>query len=120
MTGWPMMHGGMGLTMERTAISQGQVTFLVTNGGYLPHELVLLPLPNGQPAGRRAVGPDGRVDEAGSVAEASATCGPGEGTGILPGTFSWVTVKLPPGGYELVCNYPGHYLAGMYSGLTVN
>jgi uncharacterized cupredoxin-like copper-binding protein len=29
-------------------------------------------------------------------------------------------VTLPPGRYELVCNLPGHYAAGMYSQLSVD
>ncbi|WP_253033861.1 sulfocyanin-like copper-binding protein [Arthrobacter sp. H16F315] len=27
---------------------------------------------------------------------------------------------MPPGRYELVCNLPGHYAAGMYSQLKVS
>jgi uncharacterized cupredoxin-like copper-binding protein len=38
----------------------------------------------------------------------------------LPGASGWVTVTLPPGRYELVCNLPGHYAAGMYTQLTVD
>jgi uncharacterized cupredoxin-like copper-binding protein len=30
-----------------------------------------------------------------------------------------VTVTLAPGHYELVCNLPGHYTAGMYTQLDV-
>lgn len=31
----------------------------------------------------------------------------------------WVTVTLPPGRYELICNLPGHCAEGMYTQLTV-
>ena len=120
MMGGPMIHRGMWVKTEQASIGHGQVSFLVMNAGYLPHEFVILPLPEGQAPGRRAVGLDGRVHEAGLVAEASASCAEGEGTGILPRASSWVTVGLPPGRYELLCNYPGHYSAGMYSDLTVS
>jgi len=34
----------------------------------------------------------------------------GAGTGLGPGTIGWVTLELPPGNYELVCNFAaGHY-----------
>jgi len=30
-----------------------------------------------------------------------------------------MTLTLPPGEYELVCNIAGHYVSGMYGKLTV-
>ena len=39
--------------------------------------------------------------------------------GIAAGSAGWVTLDLAPGRYELVCNLPGHYAAGMYTLLTV-
>lgn len=59
------------------------------------------------------------IDEAGSLGEASDSCGEGTGQGILPGTSSWVSVTLQAGRYELVCNLPGHYATGMYTQITV-
>jgi uncharacterized cupredoxin-like copper-binding protein len=59
------------------------------------------------------------VDESNSLAEASRTCGAGAGDGINPGAIGWVTVNLPVGNYELICDRPGHYAAGMFSELTV-
>lgn len=41
------------------------------------------------------------------------------GEGILPSGSGWVTLDLQPGRYELLCNLPGHYRAGMYTELTV-
>jgi uncharacterized cupredoxin-like copper-binding protein len=92
----------------------------VANTGGLVHELVVLPLPAGQTVGSRAVGADGKVDETGSVAEASNICAAGAGDGINPGAISWASVNLKPGTYELICNLPGHYAAGMYTTLTVS
>ena len=77
----------------------------------------MLPLASGASVGTRAVGADNRVSEDGSLGEASNDCGAGTGEGIAPGHVSWVTITLKPGRYELLCNLPGHYAAGMYAEL---
>lgn len=75
--------------------------------------------------GQRPIGPDGNVDEAGSLGEATRTCGPDQGDeqtpnpGIAPGATGWTTINPPPGRYELICNVAGHYAAGMYAELDV-
>ena len=46
--------------------------------------------------------------------------GQGAGQGIRPGSSGWVTLTLAPGHYELVCNLPGHYAAGMHTELTAS
>jgi len=119
----PMMGGVAGgmmrLTATPTAVPAGQVSFVATNAGSVNHELVILSLPGNQIVGTRAIQGDGTVDETGSLGEASNSCGAGAGDGIAPGTSSSVTVTLAPGRYELVCNLPGHYAAGMYTQLTV-
>lgn len=56
----------------------------------------------------------------GSLGEASNSCGSGAGSGIRAGTSSWLTMTLKPGRYELVCNLPGHYTAGMHTELDVS
>jgi uncharacterized cupredoxin-like copper-binding protein len=127
--GGPMMGGaGMGggvrggmmrLTADATSVPHGTVSFVATNLGSINHELVILPLPGNQIVGTRPQGGDGKVDETTSLGEASNTCGSGTGDGIAPGASSWTTVTLSPGRYELVCNLPGHYAAGMYTQLTV-
>jgi uncharacterized cupredoxin-like copper-binding protein len=121
MMGRPNGNGGaMRMTADRSTVSHGTVSFLATNAGSISHELVLLPLPDDQIAGTRPIGADARIDEAGSLGEASNTCAEGSGQGILPGASGWLTATLPPGRYELVCNLPGHYAAGMYTQLTVS
>ncbi len=127
--GGPMMGGGvmggsvsggmMRLRTDTSTVAHGTVSFAATNVGSVNHELVVLPLPAGQIVGTRAIGDDGKIDEQGSVGEASNTCGAGTGDGIAPGSSGWVTLTLAPGRYELVCNLPGHYAAGMYAQLTV-
>ena len=115
-----MMGGGaMGLSADHATVPHGTVSFLVTNDGGIDHEMVVLPLAGSRTAGARSVGGDGKVDEAGSLGEASKTGGAGAGDGIAPGTSGWVTVTLAPGQYELVCNLPRHYRAGMYTQLNV-
>lgn len=97
----------------------GQVSFDVTNTGSRTHELVILPLADGQQAGGRTPGADGTVDETGSLGEASTSCGAGTGDGITAGSTGWVTLSLPAGRYELACNEANHYADGMWQELDV-
>jgi uncharacterized cupredoxin-like copper-binding protein len=126
----PGMHGarGMGgrrimmrgwLRADPAVVRAGRVTFVATNTGGLVHELVVLPLATGARAGERAVTSADEVDESGAVTEASADCAEGAGDGIRPGGAGWVTVRLAPGRYELVCNLRGHYRAGMRDEIVV-
>lgn len=119
MMGGPGRRGAMRLTADQATVPHGPVGFVFANAGRYAHELVILPLPGTQIAGSRPVGGDGKIDETGSLGEASATCAEGTGRGVLPRSVGWVSVDLPPGRYELVCNFPGHYAAGMYTQLTV-
>jgi uncharacterized cupredoxin-like copper-binding protein len=115
-----MMGGGrmMSVAASPSEVAAGDVSFDVWNAGMMTHELVVLPLTQGE-VGGRAVGPDGRVSEDGSLGEASRSCGEGAGDGIAPGATGWVTLELAPGRYELICNVPGHYAAGMFTELDV-
>ena len=121
-----MMGGGtaplgarMTLSATPATVTSGQITFVAENLGWRTHELVVLPLAGGAAAGQRVPGADGKVDESGSLGEASKSCGAGAGEGISADTVSWFTVKLPPGHYELLCNMANHYADGMYQELTV-
>lgn len=119
-SGGSMMGGMMRLSLDRSTVAAGQVTFLAVNAGNINHELVVLALPVDQIVGTRPIGADGKIDETGSLGEASNSCAAGSGDGIAPGASSWVTVTLPAGRYEVVCNLAGHYAAGMYAQLTVS
>ncbi|MEV0690091.1 sulfocyanin-like copper-binding protein [Streptomyces sp. NPDC050388] len=113
---------GMGMMWLRAApstVPAGTVSLRVVNAGAPTHEVVVLPLRAGQTVGERPVGSDGKVSEAGSLGEASRSCGGGAGDGITSGTAGWTTLPLRPGRYELVCNMPGHYAAGMYDEFDV-
>lgn len=125
--GMTSMMGGvapMGARMMLRAlparVAAGQVTFVAANRGWRTHELVVLPLSPGAAAGHRVVGANGRVSEAGSLGEASKSCGRGTGEGIRSGAVGWTTIDLRPGRYELVCNLRNHYANGMHQELDVS
>ena len=109
----------MMLRAAPVSVPAGQVSFEVANMGWRTHEMVVLPLPVGESAGQRTADAGGRVDETGSLGEASASCAEGEGEGITSRSIGWVTLTLPPGSYELVCNLKNHYANGMYEAFTV-
>jgi uncharacterized cupredoxin-like copper-binding protein len=127
MMGGPMMGGSgrapwtamMQVRVTPSTAPAGVVSLRVSNTGQMTHELVVLPLPDGQAVGDRAVKSDGRVEEADSLGEVSRTCGAGSGDGLAPGETGWTTLRAPVGRYELVCNLPGHYAAGMSALLTL-
>lgn len=120
--GGMMMGGGnlmmVSVTASPNSVPSGAVTFIATNTGALNHELLVLPA-SADGMGTRAVGSDGKIDEAGSLGEASNACGSGRGDGLGAGTTGWVTLTLAPGRYELVCNEANHYANGMWTELDV-
>ena len=115
-----MMGPRMSLSADPSTIASGKVNIVVSNFGMRTHEVVVLPLADGQVAGQRVVGTDGKVDETGSLGEVSNNCASGAGEGILSGSHGWTTLTLAPGRYELVCNLPNHYAAGMYQEIVVS
>jgi uncharacterized cupredoxin-like copper-binding protein len=119
MTGTPQWGAHMMLRTDVDSVPEGEISVVAANRGWRTHELVILSLPDGQSAGRRAVGPDGRVDESGSLGEASSSCAGGAGDGITAGSVGWTTVTLAPGRYEVLCNLPQHYGDGMWQELDV-
>jgi len=131
-----VMLGDMGMTRMMSGVAptgshmmlragpatapSGNVSFVVGNLGWRTHEMVVLPLAPGHAAGQRVPGAEGRVDEDGSLGEASASCAAGSGDGIKAGTVGWVTLDLAPGRYELACNIRNHYANGMHQLFTVS
>lgn len=102
-----------------TRVPAGMVTLVAENRGWRTHELLVLPLAEGERAGARTPGADGEVDEATSLGEASAACGEGSGEGLTSGTVGWTSLPLKPGRYELLCNMTNHYVDGMWAELDV-
>lgn len=119
MGGTAPLGGHMALTIDPASISAGTVSLVASNMGWRTHELVILPLSAGGTAGRLSPGPEGKIDEAGSLGEASNSCLGGSGEGIKATAVGWTTVTLKPGRYELVCNLANHYANGMHQELTV-
>lgn len=124
--GMTQMMGGtaplgahMRLRAAPSTLPSGQVSLVAENLGWRTHELVVLPLAPGQTAGQRVAGSDGKLDETGSLGEASASCAAGTGDGISAGSVGWATLTLAPGRYELVCNLANHYTDGMYQEIVV-
>ena len=109
----------MMLRTDLVSVPAGQVSFVAVNRGWRVHELVVLPLAAGAQAGQLAIGSAGKVDEAGSLGEASASCVEGTGEGITSGASGWMTLTLPAGRYELICNMENHYADGMHQELDV-
>ncbi len=120
--GGGMMGGGnsmmVSLYATPTNVTSGTITFVATNVGALNHELLILPAP-ADGTGTRLTGSNGKINESSSLGEASTSCGRGPGQGVTPGTTSWVTLHLPPGNYELLCDEPWHYANGMFTAITV-
>jgi uncharacterized cupredoxin-like copper-binding protein len=119
MGGHDLGVGVMSLRTDTASVPAGTVSFAASNLGSIDHELLVLPLSDSAQVGARQPGSDGKVNEDTSLGEASKTCGAGAGEGIAPGATSWVTLQLSPGRYELICNLPGHYAAGMHELLEV-
>jgi hypothetical protein len=67
------------------------------------------------PADKLPLGPDGRVDESGDGVLKVF----GSGDNIDVGTTKTFHIALAAGHYVMVCNLPGHYLAGMHTAFTV-
>jgi uncharacterized cupredoxin-like copper-binding protein len=89
------------------AAAAGRVTFRVHNAGTITHEFVVIRTP--------VLASDlplkgGRAVESGNV---------GETGDLKPGATSSVGIKLTAGHYALICNLPGHYLAGQHTDFTV-
>jgi uncharacterized cupredoxin-like copper-binding protein len=88
----------------------GPVTFEVANhSGDSPHELVVI----------QTDLPDGRLPLAGDRVQENRLKVLGEAEALAPGQTRRLTLNLPAGHYVLICNQPGHYVAGMHTGLAV-
>ena len=85
----------------------GRVTFRAHNAGTITHEFVVIKT-NRLAADLPVV--KGRASEAGNI---------GETGDLKAGQTKSVTLKLAAGHYALICNLPGHYLAGQHTDFSV-
>jgi uncharacterized cupredoxin-like copper-binding protein len=96
-----------------STIKSGQVTSHVTNSDTSDtHEFVIFKTdlaPGGLP-----------LDSSNGVDEtAQSLTKIDEIPEMAPGDVKDLTVTLDPGNYVAICNLPGHYQAGMFTGFTV-
>lgn len=99
------------VSVDASSAMAGEVTFTVANQGTIGHEFLVvktdiepgkIPLDGDhfpEPADGLEV-----IDEIGEFPK---------------GTTETLTLMLEPGKYQLVCNLPGHYAAGMHAGFEV-
>jgi uncharacterized cupredoxin-like copper-binding protein len=95
------------VTPSDSVAPAGKVTFRVHNAGTIVHEFVVIRSP--RPAADLPLS-NGRADESGNV---------GETGDLKPGTTKSVSLDLAAGHYALICNLPGHYLAGQHTDFVV-
>jgi uncharacterized cupredoxin-like copper-binding protein len=98
------------IKLDKSSLGAGQVRFNVSNTGKIKHEFVVLRT-NIAP-GKLPLKKDGDANEEIAVS-------PGEVPGIASGKKKTLDVILKPGKYVLLCNLPGHYKYGQYTGITV-
>ena len=97
---------------DATEMSEGTVTFRVTNAGSIRHEFVVVR--TSLAPGLIPVEGDARFNEKrGDITIVDEI--PEYGNGMT----KTLTVDLDAGSYQLVCNLPGHYRLGMWSPFTV-
>ncbi|HZP94782.1 MAG TPA: sulfocyanin-like copper-binding protein [Candidatus Limnocylindria bacterium] len=104
------LSDSMAISADQTVVYGGPIVFAVTNAGKVEHEMVILD--TNVPAGQLPMDSEDptRVSEVMNV---------GETGDIAPGSFSGLWITLEPGVYQVVCNEPGHFAAGMRFTLTV-
>jgi uncharacterized cupredoxin-like copper-binding protein len=90
-----------------TSLKAGKIEFKVRNKGKTSHEFVVLDTRKKA----AALGHGSRVPEAGHV---------GETGNVAPGTSKTLVLNLRKGHYAVICNDPGHYMAGMHRDLYVS
>ena len=88
-------------------VPAGKVTFVAHNTGKLEHEFVVM---------RTSLAPDALPMQGNEAKEIGVK---GEIADIAPGQTKRVTLTLKAGKYVLICNIPGHYMAGQRAAFRV-
>ena len=97
--------------VDLASVRRGPVTFTITNTGTVLHEFLVVR--TDVPVGALVLVGD-HFDEEGSLVNVVK-----EIPDVAAKATGTATVTLEPGRYQLVCNQPGHYALGMYTGFTV-
>jgi uncharacterized cupredoxin-like copper-binding protein len=112
-TGKDMSKVTMGVALSTETVKAGEVTFEVLNSSKdTVHEVIIARLkdvttPLAYLASDSKVDEEKGEDHLGEVSE------------LDPGKTGALRLELKPGHYLLFCNIPGHYMAGMWTLLTV-
>ena len=99
------------VTVDAESAVAGEVTFAVANEGSIGHEFLVVK--TDFEVGKIPLVED-RFAESAKGVEIVDEIGQ-----FPPGTTASLVVKLEPRRYQLVCNLPGHYAAGMHAGFEV-
>jgi uncharacterized cupredoxin-like copper-binding protein len=109
-----VVEGDFSIRATPPTVKGGLVDFTVSNAGPSAHEFLIFradQAPNALPTGS-----DGRVDES----SAQITKVFDSGDNIAPNGSKVFHAALTLGNYVMVCNLPGHYMAGMHAAFTVH
>jgi len=97
--------------VDATTAAAGDVTFTMTNEGTIGHEFLVVKtdIPVGEIPldGDHFAEPTDGIEVVNEIGE------------FAKGTTESLTVNLTPGTYQLVCNLPAHYEAGMHISFKV-
>jgi uncharacterized cupredoxin-like copper-binding protein len=99
----------MAIALDAQTVPAGPTEFTITNQGTAEHEFVV-------------IATDLAADQlpvAAGIVVLDGLQVVGQALAIQPGTTTTLTVDLAAGPYVIICNIPGHYLAGMHTTLTV-
>lgn len=102
------------ITADISSVSAGETLYVATNEGTIPHEIVYLR--TDRPVDDLPVGSDDKVNR---FAEGIEDLGVIRTDALVPGATVRETFDLPAGNYALICNIPGHYVAGMFTAFVI-
>ena len=109
----PVTEHDFAIQPAQASLPAGLIDLAVTDRGPSAHEMLIFQ--TDLAAGKLPLGPDGRVDEGGDgVLKVFDS-----GDNIAVGTTKTFHIALAAGHYVMICNLPGHYLAGMHTAFTV-
>jgi uncharacterized cupredoxin-like copper-binding protein len=102
----------MGIKANPAIATRGDVTFKVTNlASYIVHEMLIVQIKD-----ENQILP---FDESRNKVDAEGLQTLGSVNEIEPNKSASLTINLAPGKYLLYCNIAGHYMAGMWTVVTV-
>jgi uncharacterized cupredoxin-like copper-binding protein len=100
------------ISLDRTDLTSGEVSFNIHNDGPSTHEFVVV---------KTDAAPDELpLNEAGDEVDEEQIDGVGEQEDIAASSDVTLSLTLDPGSYVVICNITGHYNQGMHAGFTVS